>query len=49
MLQAEELIQEIQKGLLMWYKFIPDSTILYFGEEQDSYISLLKEQAKRLI
>lgn len=49
MIQAEELIQEIQKGLLMWYKFIPDSTILYFGEEKDSYVSLLKGQARQFI
>ena len=49
MIQAEELIHEIQKGLLKWYDFKPDSTVLYYGEESDSYADVLREHACRLI
>lgn len=48
-MQAEELICEIQKGLLKWYKFNQGSTILYFGDKSDSYASFLKEQAAQFI
>lgn len=49
MIQAEELIQEIRKGLLKWYNFKSGSTILYFGKESDSYADVLRETAGKLV
>lgn len=49
MIQAEDLIQEIQKGLLWWYDFKPDCSILYIGGEKDSYVSFLRECAGELV
>lgn len=49
MAQVEELVKEIQKGLLQWYDFRPGSTILYFGKEEEVYAAVLKKSAGRFI
>lgn len=47
--KSMELIQEIQKGLLNWYDFKPDSTILYIGDKQDIYPQLVHEQGMGVV
>lgn len=48
-MQSEELIREIQKGLLKWYDFKPHSAVLYFGERTDACAAFLDEIGGRLI
>ena len=43
MQQADELVRTIQKGLLQWYAFIPESSVLYIGDETDALADLLAE------
>ena len=38
----EDLIGEIQKGLINWYDFRLNSRILYIGKEDDAYFHLLQ-------
>lgn len=49
MTQAEDLIREIQKGLLKWYGFRTDSTLLYIGDGQDVYADVLRENVKSVV
>lgn len=49
MTQAEDLIKEIRKGLLKWYDFKADSTLLYIGREEDVYASVLRESVRRVV
>lgn len=48
-MQSEELIREIQKGLLKWYDFKPHSAVLYLGERTDACAAFLDEICGRLI
>ena len=43
--QAQEITRGIQSGLLQWYDFKPDSTILYIGREEDAIAELLRWRA----
>ncbi len=43
--QAQEITRGIQSGLLQWYDFKPDSTILYIGREEDAIADLLRGRA----
>ena len=43
--QAQEITRGIQSGLLQWYDFKPDSTILYIGREEDAIAELLRGRA----
>lgn len=45
----EQLVREIQKGLLGWYNFMPESSILYLGGQEDALVELLKESSAELI
>ena len=47
--QAQEIIRGIQRGLLQWYDFKPDSMILYTGSEEDAIAEMLRERAGALI
>lgn len=47
--QAQEIIRGIQSGLLQWYDFKPNSTILYIGREVDAIAEMLRERAEVLI
>lgn len=49
MTQAEDLIRGIQKGLLKWYSFRADSTLLYIGDGQDVYADVLRESIKSVV
>lgn len=44
MKQPEHIIREIQKGLLKWYGFRPDSRALYIGSSEDALAEMLSEQ-----
>ena len=46
---SNNLVKEIQKGLLLWYNFKPSSYILYIGNEEDALAQFLKEKAEELI
>lgn len=43
-IQADELIKKIKSGLLSWYEFIPNASVLYIGNEGDEYHTYLMEQ-----
>lgn len=45
---SEELLREIQKGLLNWYHFTPGSNVLYIGEE-DVYFHMLLELSLNVV
>ena len=47
--QAQEIIRGIQRGLLQWYDFKPDSMILYTGSEEDAIAEMLRERAGALV
>ena len=47
--QAQKIIRGIQRGLLQWYDFKPDSMILYTGSEEDAIAEMLRERAGALI
>lgn len=49
MKQAEELIRDIQKGLINWYDFKPGSAIIYIGSEEDALAEVLKNPAEQLV
>lgn len=42
--QTHQLIHEIKKGLINWYDFKPNSTILYIGYKEDVYPQVFWEQ-----
>ena len=42
-MQTEELVNEIQKGLLRWYDFKKDSVVLYIGKQQEALAEMLTE------
>ncbi len=42
-MHPEDLIRELQQGLLKWYGFKPHGTFLYLGEETDACAALLCE------
>ena len=44
----EEILGEIQKGLLRWYDFIPFSSVLYIGNKKDSLAVELSEKKLEL-
>lgn len=48
-MQSEELIREIQQGLLKWYDFKPHSTFLYLGEKTDACAVFLDELDGQLV
>ena len=39
--QASKIIRTIQKGLLQWYMFTPENSVLYVGSEEDALTDLL--------
>ena len=47
--QSQELIREIQKGLLQWYDFKEGSLIFYVGEEDEPLAEMLAEKGTKLI
>lgn len=47
--RAEELIREIRKGVLFWYPFELESTILYIGDDQDALAEMLSDKAGQLV
>lgn len=44
-----ELLAELRQGLLQWYNFSPNSTILYIGEENDAIPGLLEINGHKII
>ena len=46
--QTEELIRSIQKGLICWYNFRPESRILYLGSRDDALAEVLAERTGQL-
>lgn len=42
-MQDEALIREIQKGLLLWYDFKKDSTVLYIGRQEEALAEMFAE------
>ncbi len=42
-MQTEELVNEIQKGLLRWYDFKKDSVVLYIGKQREALAEMLTE------
>ncbi|MCI8466434.1 MAG: adenylyltransferase/cytidyltransferase family protein [Lachnospiraceae bacterium] len=49
MKEEQELIDGIRSGFLQWYKFHPDSVMLYLGKENDALANMLKERVKELV
>lgn len=47
--QSQELIREIQKGLLQWYDFEVGSQVFYIGEEQDPLAEMLTDKALNVV
>lgn len=47
--QAEVIIRGIQNGLLQWYDFHSDSTVLYMGKAEDPLAEMLADRAARLV
>lgn len=47
--QSQELIKGIQRGLLQWYDFQPDSMILYIGNKEDAIAEMLDEKQLFLV
>lgn len=45
-MKSEELIKEIQQGLIRWYDFKPHSSILYLGEGDEACADLLRKSAE---
>ncbi len=49
MQQAEELVKAINQGLLNWYDFKRNSTILYIGNKEDALAQMLTEHSLYVI
>ncbi len=47
--RAEGLIREIRKGILLWYPFEQESTILYIGNDQDALAEMLSDRAGQFV
>lgn len=47
--QSQELIREIQKGLLQWYDFKKDSLVFYVGKKEEPLAEMLTEKGAKLI
>ncbi len=47
--QSQELIREIQKGLLQWYSFKANSLIFYVGEKNEPLAEMLAEKGTKLV
>ena len=45
---VDALIDEIHAGVLAWYDFIPDSSILYLGDAEDCLAGILAGQTSQL-
>lgn len=48
-MQEEQLVREIQKGLLQWYAFRQDSRILYIGEKGDALAEMLEDRSLKAV
>ena len=48
MQDMEEITKELKKGLLYWYKFVPNSRILQISEMQDALTELFVEQEQQI-
>ena len=49
MAQAQELINEIQKGLLQWYDFKEDRQALYVGDKSEPLAQMLFEKKLHVV
>lgn len=49
MKQAQELVNEIQKGLLQWYDFKESGNVLYVGDENTPLAQMLLEKKLKVI
>lgn len=47
--ETEWLVREIQKGLLRWYDFQPDSIVLYIGNQEEALAEMLREFPLRVV
>lgn len=47
--QTQELINEIQKGLLQWYDFKEESNVLYIGDENNPLAQMLLEKKLKVV
>lgn len=41
-----KVLKELQKGLVAWYDFVPDSSILYIGKEDDAIPEYLRDMSE---
>lgn len=48
-LSTEELIRELPKGLLCWYEFKQDGTVLYIGETGEALAEMLEDKGLRVV